>query len=434
MDSVDSDAKLTHKLYTCGYLQTLIIYLLIHVFTAPITIITILKKILYTYKYQLRRFTMKFTIQRDYFIAQLNDTLKAISPRTTLPVLTGIKLDVFDNRLVLTGSDSEVSIEITIPSELNHEEILTVENKGSIVLPGRFFVDIIKKLPADTVTIETNDQFQAKITSGQSEFNVSGIDSDQYPLLPQVSEEEAITLPVKVLKNIIKQTNFAVSTSETRPVLTGVNWLIRDNVLNCTATDSHRLALRKLKLEDTNIDEINVIIPGKALSELNKIIGDNEDTIDIFFAANQVLFKFGHINFISRLLEGNYPDTSRLFPEISETALSINNGDFFHAIDRASLLAREGGNNVIKLSATDNTVELSSTSPEIGTVKENVKTSKFDGTGIKISFNSKYMMDALRAIDVEDVRVEFFGTMRPFILKPDEDDNLIQLILPIRTY
>ncbi|WP_414044463.1 DNA polymerase III subunit beta [Macrococcus animalis] len=377
---------------------------------------------------------MKFTIQRDYFITQLNDTLKAISPRTTLPVLTGIKLDAFDNKLVLTGSDSEVSIEITIPTELGDNEILSVETKGSIVLPGRFFVDIIKKLPSDTVTIETNDNFQAKITSGQSEFNVSGIDSDQYPLLPQVSEQEAITLPIKVLKNVIKQTNFAVSTSETRPVLTGVNWMINEGVLNCTATDSHRLALRKLQLENTNIESINVIIPGKALSELNKIIDDTEETIDIFFASNQVLFKVGNINFISRLLEGNYPDTSRLFPESFETALSINNGDFFHAIDRASLLAREGGNNVIKLSAAENVVELSSTSPEIGTVKEDVETSKFEGEGIKISFNSKYMMDALRAIDNDDVRIEFFGTMRPFILKPEEDDNLVQLILPIRTY
>lgn len=377
---------------------------------------------------------MKFTIQRDYFITQLNDTLKAISPRTTLPILTGIKIDVTDNKVVLTGSDSEVSIEITIPAEVNHEEIVNIEETGAIVLPGRFFVDIIKKLPASTVTIETNSQFQAKIISGQSEFNVSGLDSDQYPLLPQVSEDAAMSLPINVLKNIIRQTNFAVSTSETRPVLTGVNWLIKDNELSCTATDSHRLALRRLALEDNTVDNINVIIPGKALSELNKIVNDDDETIDIFFASNQVLFKVGHINFISRLLEGNYPDTSRLFPESFETSLAIDNGEFFHAIDRASLLAREGGNNVIKLAADESMVELSSTSPEIGTVKEAVNTSHFEGQGLKISFNSKYMMDALKAIDNDEVSVEFFGTMRPFILKPKDDDNVIQLILPIRTY
>ena len=377
---------------------------------------------------------MKFTIQRDYFLNQLNDTLKAISPRTTLPILTGIKIDATDKGIILTGSDSEISIEITIQENIDGEKIVDIEEKGSVVLPGRFFVDIVKKLPGKTVNLSTNDQFKTLITSGHSEFNVSGLDPDQYPLLPQVSEDDAIKLPIKVLKNIIAQTNFAVSTSETRPVLTGVNWLIQDKELICTATDSHRLALRKLKLEDEDIEDKNVIIPGKALSELNKIVSDSEDDINIFFASNQVLFKVGHINFISRLLEGNYPDTTRLFPENYETKLGVNNSEFYHAIDRASLLAREGGNNVIKLSTDVNKLELSSTSPEIGTVKEEVTIEEVEGGSLKISFNSKYMMDALKAIDNDDVHVEFFGTMRPFILKPKDDESVIQLILPIRTY
>ncbi len=377
---------------------------------------------------------MKFTIQRDYFLNQLNDTLKAISPRTTLPILTGIKIDATDKGIILTGSDSEISIEITINQNIDGEKIVDIEEKGSVVLPGRFFVDIVKKLPGKTVNLSTNDQFKTLITSGHSEFNVSGLDPDQYPLLPQVSEEDAIKLPIKVLKNIIAQTNFAVSTSETRPVLTGVNWLIQNNELICTATDSHRLALRKLKLEDEEIDDKNVIIPGKALSELNKIVSDSEEDINIFFASNQVLFKVGHINFISRLLEGNYPDTTRLFPENYETKIILDNSEFYHAIDRASLLAREGGNNVIKLSTDVGKVELSSTSPEIGTVKEDVSTDNVEGESLKISFNSKYMMDALKAIDNDEVQVEFFGTMRPFILKPKDDKTVVQLILPIRTY
>ncbi|MEB6301128.1 DNA polymerase III subunit beta [Mammaliicoccus sciuri] len=377
---------------------------------------------------------MKFTIQRDYFLNQLNDTLKAISPRTTLPILTGIKIDATDKGIILTGSDSEISIEITINQNIDGEKIVDIEEKGSVVLPGRFFVDIVKKLPGKTVNLSTNDQFKTLITSGHSEFNVSGLDPDQYPLLPQVSEEDAIKLPIKVLKNIIAQTNFAVSTSETRPVLTGVNWLIQNNELICTATDSHRLALRKLKLEDEEIDDKNVIIPGKALSELNKIVSDSEEDINIFFASNQVLFKVGHINFISRLLEGNYPDTTRLFPENYETKIILDNNEFYHAIDRASLLAREGGNNVIKLSTDVDKVELSSTSPEIGTVKEDVSTDNVEGESLKISFNSKYMMDALKAIDNDEVQVEFFGTMRPFILKPKDDETVVQLILPIRTY
>ena len=377
---------------------------------------------------------MEFTIKRDYFINQLNDTLKAISPRTTLPILTGIKIDAKEEGIILTGSDSEISIEISIPKEVDGEEIVTISETGSVVLPGRFFVDIIKKLPGKDVKLSTNEQFQTLITSGHSEFNLSGLDPDQYPLLPQVSQDDAIQLPIKVLKNVIAQTNFAVSTSETRPVLTGVNWLIQDNELICTATDSHRLAVRKLKLEDEDIENKNVIIPGKALAELNKIVTDSEDDINIFFASNQVLFKVGHINFISRLLEGHYPDTSRLFPENYETKIEMSNSDFYHAIDRASLLAREGGNNVIKLSTGNQEVELSSTSPEIGTVKEDVDANNVEGSSLKISFNSKYMMDALKAIDNDEVEVEFSGTMKPFTLKPKDDDSVVQLILPIRTY
>lgn len=377
---------------------------------------------------------MEFTIKRDYFINQLNDTLKAISPRTTLPILTGIKIDAKEEGIILTGSDSEISIEISIPKEVDGEEIVTIAETGSVVLPGRFFVDIIKKLPGKDVKLSTNEQFQTLITSGHSEFNLSGLDPDQYPLLPQVSQDDAIQLPIKVLKNVIAQTNFAVSTSETRPVLTGVNWLIQDNELICTATDSHRLAVRKLKLEDEDIDNKNVIIPGKTLAELNKIVTDSEDDINIFFASNQVLFKVGNINFISRLLEGHYPDTSRLFPENYETKIEMSNSDFYHAIDRASLLAREGGNNVIKLSTGNQEVELSSTSPEIGTVKEDVDANSVEGSSLKISFNSKYMMDALKAIDNDEVEVEFFGTMKPFTLKPKDDDSVVQLILPIRTY
>ncbi|MBF7015864.1 DNA polymerase III subunit beta [Staphylococcus durrellii] len=376
---------------------------------------------------------MEFTIRRDYFINQLNDALKAISPRTTLPILTGIKIETKENEVILTGSDSEISIEITIPKQIDGEDIVTIAESGAVVLPGRFFVDIIKKLPGKEVKLSTNDQFQTLITSGHSEFNLSGLDPDQYPLLPEVSREDAIQLSVKVLKNIIAQTNFAVSTSETRPVLTGVNWLIQNNELICTATDSHRLAVRKVDLEEDSENK-NVIIPGKALSELNKIMSDSDDDIDIFFASNQVLFKVGNVNFISRLLEGHYPDTSRLFPENFEIKLGVNNGEFYHAIDRASLLAREGGNNVIKLSTGNELVELSSTSPEIGTVKEEVEASNVDGGNLKISFNSKYMMDALKAIDNDEVEVEFFGTMKPFILKPKDDDSVTQLILPIRTY
>ena len=377
---------------------------------------------------------MKISINRQYFIEQLNHCLKAISPRTTLPILSGIKIDVSDDQMVLTGSDSEISIEITIPTEVDNEEILEIESPGSVVLTGRFFVDIIKKLSGDFVELETNEQFSTKITAGKSEFNLSGQDANQYPLLPEVNEADSLVMSSTVLKTIVNQTNFAVSLSETRPVLTGVNWLFKDDHISFTATDSHRLALRKLLDKTFNTDASNAIIPGKSLSELSKILSDSDEDVEINLSQNQVLFTYGNMRFISRLLEGNYPDTTRLFPENYETKVNVNNAEFYHAIDRVSLLAREGGNNVIRMSVENGNVELTSNSPEVGTVNEEVTASSIEGEDIKISFNSKYMMDALRAIQSEEVTVEFFGTMRPFTITPSDSTEVVQLILPIRTY
>ncbi|WP_040928955.1 DNA polymerase III subunit beta [Nosocomiicoccus massiliensis] len=377
---------------------------------------------------------MQIQIQRAYFTEQLNDVLKAISNRTTLPILSGIKIEVSSDKLVLIGSNGEISIEITIPTEVDNEEILTVTEPGEAVLPARFFTDIIKKLDGDYVQLKSTDQFGIQVSGGKSNFVISGSNPDQYPLLPEVNNEESIKIAASVLKTIINETNFAVSSSETRPVLTGVNWQFFDDSLHFTATDSHRLALRKLNDKENSIEISNAIIPGKALHELNKIIEDSEEDVEINFSQNQVLFKYGHLRFISRLLEGNYPDTSRLFPENFETKLVINNNEFLKAIDRVSLLALEGGNSAIKMTIDNSRVLLSSNSPEIGNVEEEVGALNLEGEPLQISFNSRYMMDALRAIPEEEVSIEFFGTMKPFTIQSSTSNDVVQLILPIRTY
>lgn len=377
---------------------------------------------------------MKIRIKRTYFIEQLNDVLKAISSRTALPILSGIKLEATDKTLILTGSDSEISIEVTIPNEVNNETVLETLSPGSVVLSARFFTDVIKKLSGDFVELDTNAQFLTHIKAGKSNFNLSGNDPNQYPLLPEVNNESSIMMASSILKTIINETNFAVSPSETRPVLTGVNWEFLDNSIRFTATDSHRLALRKLTDKPNTVEIKNAIIPGKALGELNKIIDDSEEDVEVNFSQNQVLFKYGNMRFISRLLEGNYPDTTRLFPENYETKLVVNNSEFLEAIDRVSLLAREGGNNAIKMTIENGKVELSSNSPEIGNVEEDVNIQGLEGESLQISFNSKYMMDALRAVPDEEVAIEFFGTMKPFTIQSNHSYDVIQLILPIRTY
>jgi DNA polymerase-3 subunit beta len=379
---------------------------------------------------------MKFSIQKDYLVQGVQDVMKAISSKTTIPILTGVKIVATDRGVTLTGSDSDISIESFIPVEDLGDEIVKVERTGSIVLQARFFSDIVKKLPQDTVEIETLNQFQTIIRSGKAKFHLNGIDAEEYPQLPQVSEENVFSLPADLLKHIIRQTVFAVSTSETRPILTGVNWKIENSELHCIATDSHRLAFRKTLIEASNtIPAANVVIPGKSLNELNKILDDTTASVEIFMTEQQILFKKKNILFFSRLLDGNYPDTSKLIPTESKTDIFLNGKEFLHAIDRASLLAREGRNNVVKFSTLENGfVEISSDSPEIGKVTEEIQSEKVDGEELKISFSAKFMMDALKAIEGSDIKISFTGAMRPFFMQPVNDDKTLQLILPVRTY
>ncbi len=381
---------------------------------------------------------MKFVIERDRLVQAVNEVTRAISARTTIPILTGIKIVVNDEGVTLTGSDSDISIEAFIPLIENDEVIVEVESFGGIVLQSKYFGVIVRRLPEENVEIEVTSNYQTNISSGQASFTLNGLDPMEYPKLPEVTDGKTIKIPINVLKNIVRQTVFAVSAIEVRPVLTGVNWIIKENKLSAVATDSHRLALREIPLETDIDEEYNIVIPGKSLSELNKLLDDASESIEMTLANNQILFKLKDLLFYSRLLEGSYPDTSRLIPTDTKSELVINSKAFLQAIDRASLLARENRNNVIKLMTLENgQVEVSSNSPEVGNVSENVFSQSFTGEEIKISFNGKYMMDALRAFEGDDIQISFSGTMRPFVLRPKDAANpneILQLITPVRTY
>jgi DNA polymerase III subunit beta len=378
---------------------------------------------------------MKIAIDREALAKSVQDVMKAVSPRTTIPILTGIKITATSQGVTLTGSDSDISIESFIPMEEEDKLLVEVKETGSVVLQARFFAEIVKKLPQQTVEIEVGPNFLTVIRSGKAEFNLNGLDAEEYPRLPQIEEENVFKIPTDLLKTIIRQTVFAVSTSETRPILTGVNWKFENGELACTATDSHRLALRKAKIETENPQSYNVVIPGKSLNELSKILDDSNDPVDIVVTANQILFKTKHLLFFSRLLDGNYPETARLIPTDSKTDIIVNAKEFLQAIDRASLLAREGRNNVVKLTTlNDGIIEISSVSPEIGKVTEEIQSESVEGEELKISFSAKYMMDALKALDGTDIKISFTGAMRPFLLRPLHNDSMLQLILPVRTY
>lgn len=379
---------------------------------------------------------MQFTIQKDKLVQSVNDVMKAVSSKTTIPILTGIKISATEDGVTLTGSDSDISIESFIPTFEEDHQHVDIQKTGSIVLQAKIFSEIVKKLPKETVDIEIQENFSTKIISGNVEFNLIGLDPDEYPKLPPISDNLAFQMPIDLLKQMIRQTVFAVSTSETRPILTGVNLKIENGDLVCVATDSHRLAMRKAPIENGSVSTFSsVVIPGKSLNELNKILEDTKDLIAIIITDNQILFKTKYLLFFSRLLEGNYPDTTRLIPSENKTEITITAKDFLQAIDRASLLAREGRNNVVKLSThEDNNIQISTILPEVGKVEEYVESESVKGEELKISFSAKYMMDALKALDSTDIKISFTGAMRPFLIRPLNNDSILQLILPVRTY
>ncbi len=380
---------------------------------------------------------MNFTINRSAFISQLNNVLRAISSKTTIPILTGLKMVVNEDNIVLTGSNSDITIESVISANDANND-LTIEDTGAIVLPARFFSDIVKKLPDKRVTIEVTSGFQADITSGSAKFQINGQDAENFPHLPEIETNKSVTLPNDILKEVIRQTVIAVSKQESRPILAGVHMTLKDGVLTAVATDSHRLAQRKVVLEniDNGID-FDVIIPGKSMEELSGMISDVHEDVQMQVTENQVLFIFGNTHFYSRLLEGNYPETSQLIPQTADTTVELEAGTFLSSIERASLLSHESRNDVVKLSLkpSENLVRISGDSPDIGTVEEEVVTSALDGNDLEISFNPNYMKDALRSFGQATIKISFTSPLRPFTLVPTEDqENFVHLITPVRTF
>lgn len=381
-------------------------------------------------------FLLKFTIDREKLVENVNHVMKAISSRTTISILTGIKITASPDGITLTGSDSDISIKAFIPVEENDSWVVQIDKPGSIVLQARFFNEIVKKMPGDTVQIEVDHRFISRLTSGSSEFNLNGLDPEEYPNLPVLEENQTVKIRTDLLKHLVRQTVFAVSTSETRPVLTGVNWTIENSALVCVATDSHRLAKRSIAVElSEGLAFQNVVIPGKSLNELYKIIDDNSDEwIEVVITESQILFKSDNLLFYSRLLDGNFPDTERVIPAESKTSVVLPTKRLLRAIDRASLLAREEKDNVVKLRTYDqNKIEILSQSSEIGRVFENIEADQIEGEELKISFSAKYMLEALNRIDSESIRIHFTGAMRPFVIRPTEEDGILMLILPVRT-
>lgn len=373
---------------------------------------------------------MKLKIKQNVLMEHLNYVIKGISNKNLIPILNCIKFELTDEGLYLMSTDNEIAIKTFI----NKKEIEEVEKKGDIVISGRYIYDIIRKLPGELINIEEVVDNKLSISTKHSNFHLNCNNVNEFPSLDLEEHKNPIIMKQRVFKNIINQTSFATSNQESRPVLTGINFKIVGTTLECTATDSYRLAKSIINIDSDLPEDINIIIPTKNLIELSRMFSDEEETVEIHIFNNKIIFKFGTIIMLSRLINGTYPDVSKLIPNEFLLKITVSTNEFYALLDRVSLFSTEEEKNTIKLECTDNTMVVSSNIPEIGNVVEKLEVEKNNQENIKIAFSSKYMMDAIKVLDCEKIELAFNGEIRPIVIKNPEDENLIQLIVPIKTY
>jgi len=373
---------------------------------------------------------MNFKIKKENLIKHLNYVIKGISNKNIRPILNCIKFELEEDGLYLSSTDNDIAIKTFIDKK-DIEENYTC---GKFVVFGKYIYEIIRKLPNEIISIEEVMDSKIFISTKNSSFSLNCNNIEEFPNLELEECKNPIILSTKVLKNIFSQTSFASSTQESRPAITGINFKIIGDKLECTATDSYRLAKKIVKLEQKSNDDINIIIPTKNLVELTKMFDEDEENIELHIFNNKIIFKFGTIIMLSRLINATYPDVSKLIPNDFLLKVTLSMPEFYSLLDRVSLFSTEEEKNTIKLECTDNTIIVTSNIPEIGNVVEKIEVEKSNNENLKIAFSSKYMMEAIKVLDCEKIELCFNGEIKPIIIKNPDDNNLIQLIVPIKTY
>lgn len=363
---------------------------------------------------------MKFICQKNVLQEAISIAQKAVTGKSTLPVLEGLLIKAIDNKITIIGSDTDLSIETKCDAE--------VLEFGSIVVDAKLFGEIIRRLPNDSVEITSLENNALNISCQKSNFTLVHMNADDYPTLPQINENMIFGIPQGVLKNMIKGTIFAIAQDETRPILTGVLFEVKDNKLNMVALDGYRLALKNEFLETDNT--ISAVIPGKTLNEISKILEDKQDVTNITFTTNHILFNLGTTKVISRLLEGEFIKYSSIIPEEYNLKITAKRNEMLNCIERASLMAKEGNTNLIKLNIEEDNLIITSNS-QLGKVKEELSII-LQGQPLQIAFNSKYLIDVLKIMEEEEIVMEFTSSVSPCIVKNKDVDDCTYLVLPVR--
>lgn len=365
---------------------------------------------------------MHIRCQQEILLNSVNTVLKAVSNRTTLPILECILIQTKNDRLVLVGNDLELGIESTMNSE--------ILSSGHVALEAKIFSEIIRKLPNEIVEISVDENFMTTIQCQNSKFRIAGQSGSDFPELPKVEKLQGITLPQPKLKDMIRQTIFSVAQEETRPILTGSLLQIKDGGFNMVSVDGYRISYRHTQLSIDN-ENTDVVVPGKTLGEISKILsGEEADLVTIYFTDKHVLFDLETSIVVSRLLEGEFLRYEQSFSSDYETKVLVDRRAFLMSIERAALISREGKKNPIKIELSSESMIITSNT-ELGTAREEIQVS-LQGKDLLIAFNPRYLIDALRSIEEDEVEIYFISSLSPCIIQPVDGNHFKYLILPIR--
>ncbi len=363
---------------------------------------------------------MKIICTKSELLNGVSIVSKAVPSKTTMSILQCILIDAEADQIKLVANDMELGIETVIKGD--------IAEKGKIALDARMLFDIIRKLPDSDVTITTDASLKANISCEKSKFNIIGKPADEFPVLAQLDHSDSITLSQYTLKEVIRQTIFSISDNDNSPLMTGELFDINEDNLRVASLDGHRISIRNVKLKNVYSPK-KVVVPGKSLSEISKIIGDDTDkNVSIFFTPNHILFEFDDTVVLSRLIEGEYFNVDQMITKDYETKVTVSKKDLFDCIDRSTLLVKEGDKRPIIVDIREGSLELKINST-FGSMDEEIDITK-EGKDIMIGFNPKFVMDVLKVIDSDEINMYMVNPKSPCFIR-DDDDSYIYLVLPI---
>lgn len=363
---------------------------------------------------------MKIICTKSELLTRVNIVLKAVPSKTTMPILECILINASEEGITLTANDMELGIETKVKGR--------IAEPGIIALNAKVFSEIIRKLPDNEITIAVDEDFKTTITCEKSKFSLLGKDGDDFSYLPYIEKNKYIYISQFILKEVIRQTIFSIADNDSNKIMTGELFEVKGNMLKVVSLDGHRIAIRQIELKES-FDDLKVIVPGKTLIEISKILNGNiEDEVKIFFTKNHIVFEFDDTVVVSRLIEGEYFKINKMLSSDYETKLVINKRELLDCIDRATLLIKEGDKKPIIISIDDHEMELKINS-YLGSMNETISISK-EGRDIMIGFNPKFLIDALRVIDDENVNIYLINSKAPCFIRDDEG-KYIYLILPV---